>query len=514
MNDASRPERRTAETQQPPRLSKSRFISGMQCRLRLWYACYEPKLATPPDAALQAIFARGHEVGELAQRRWPGGALVEAGPRQVDQAVARTRELLADTSLPALYEAAFVHRGVLTRVDVLVRNDDGSFDLVEVKSSSRVKEPYDTDVAVQYWILKGEGLPVRRAGVLVLNRDYVYDGVELDLQQLFRFEDLTDECEQRLDEISARVGEFQDMLMAEQPPAIEPGDHCHTPYDCPFWNHCTRNMQFPEHPVTMLPGLTGGRLEGLEAMGVETVEEIPADYNLTTLQQRVRESTLSGRPWVSDGLRDALEEVQWPLHFLDFEAAALAIPRFAGMRPFDALPFQFSCHHQCAPGEALEHSEFLATDTGDPRPALAEALVEALGKRGSIIVYSPYERRTINALIQAVPRLEPQLAALRERLVDLLAIIRRHYYHPGFRGSFSIKQVLPALVPEMSYEGMDIADGQAAGVAWTQMLACEDESRRNRIEQALRDYCRMDSRAMHALLEALLREADRHAATK
>ena len=488
----------------PPRLSKSRFISGRQCELKLWYDCYQRDLAAQPDEALQAIFAAGHEVGELAQQRWPGGVPVEGEHWDVDRALEQTDALLRDSSVPAIYEAAILHRGVLTRVDVLVRNEDGSWDLVEVKSSARVKEPYDTDVAVQYWILHGAGLKVRRAGVLTLNRDYVYPGGELDLQQLFRFHDLTEGCRARLGEMEQGVVRFQAMLAEPEPPAISIGEHCHTPYECPYWDHCTRDMIFPEQPIELLPGLTGARRDGLVAAGASELADIPDGYSLTVMQKRVLQSTLDNQPWVSRGLRAALEEVQWPLHFLDFEAAPLAIPQQPGMRPFDPLPFQFSCHHQDAEGGSLRHSEFLATDQDDPREPLARALLAALGERGSIIVYSSYEARTIGLLAEALPHYAVPLHALRERLVDLLAIIRKHFYHPDFRGSFSIKAVLPALVESFSYADLMVADGRAAANVWRQLVISDDPALRARLDRALREYCEMDSLAMVRVREALL----------
>lgn len=490
-------------TRQTPRLSKTRFISGCQCPLKLWFDINQPSLAGEADEARLALFAAGHTVGDLAQERWPGGVLVDAGPRERARAIAHTQSLLDNPSVPAIYEACIVHRNVLTRADILVRTRSGAWDLVEVKRSTRVKPPFDTDVALQYWILRGAGLPVRRAGLLVLNRDYVYPGGEYDLQKLFRFEDLTEQCEQRLEEIGEKVTELHTMLAAPEPPDITVGEHCYTPYECDHLPHCSRDLVVPEHPITLLPNLKGWRLQGLVDQGVDEVEDIPDDYELTATQERVRDCITSGRPWISPGLREALEDVEWPLHFLDFEAVSLDLPRFAGMRPFDQLPFQFSCHSQSQPGGELVHHEFLAEDGSDPRRPLAQALLDAVGDQGSIVVYSAYEKRTIRTLADWLPDLAERLLPLCDRLVDLLQIIRSHYCHPGFKGSYSIKQVLPVLVPEMSYSGMQIADGQAAGWGWLQMLEAETQQERDQLRTALLAYCGQDSLAMARLLDRL-----------
>lgn len=486
-------------------LSKSRFISGYQCHLRLWYDTHRRDLARPPDEALQAIFDVGHRVGELAQRRWPGGGLVGGPYWEIERAVVTTSELMADPAVPAIYEAAIVHEGALTRVDILARAPDGAWDLIEVKSSTRVKEPIDTDVALQYWILIGSGLSVRRAGVLVLNREYVYPGGEYDVDQLFRFEDLTEACQARTGEIAERVQEYRQVMRRRQPPDIGIGPHCHTPYECPYWEHCARDIEFPESSIDILPRLRAGHREQLEASGVEEISEVPEDFPLNRLQERVRESTVSGEPWISPSLKSELEGVEWPLSFLDFEAAGPALPRYPGTRPYEAIPFQFSCHVQSEPGGELIHHEYLNTDGSDPRRELALSLLEALGEKGSIIVYSGYEARMINALAKWLPDLSSKLLALKPRLFDLLPVIRNHYYHPDFRGSFSIKAVLPALSDDMAYDNMAISDGRAAAGAWEQGTAGESNALSNETARNLRAYCRQDSLAMVRLREYLLR---------
>lgn len=491
----------------PATLSKTRFLSGCQCPLKLWFDIHEPRLAPPPDEALKAVFQTGRRVGELARRRWPGGILVHGVPGRPDAAFERTRALMDDPAVPAIYEAAVAHGGAMTRVDVLARAPGGAWDLVEVKSGTRVKEPHDLDVAVQYWVLRGAGLDVRRAGVLVLNREYVYPGGELDLDALFRFEDLSEGVEARLGDIDSKVAELHAVAARDEPPDIPIGEHCFTPYDCPYFAHCSRDVVFPEHPIDVLPHLKGWRREGLETQGIEAVEDIPDDYDLTEAQARVRECIVSGRPWRSAGLRDALEAVDWPLRALDFEAANIAVPRYAGTRPYDAIPFQFSCHVQPAPGGGIEHREFLAEDDGDPREALARALLDAAGKGGSILVYSGYESRVIGDLAAWLPHLADDLLALRPRLVDLLKILERHYCHPDFGGSYSIKAVLPVLVPDMSYEDMAVADGRAAGRAWMRLVDTPDWVEKQELTEALLDYCRQDSLAMLKLREALLAAA-------
>ena len=235
-----------------PRLSKSRYISGAQCYLRLWYDTYARDLAHAPGEAMQAIFDNGHEVGEMARRRFPGGLLVAHDYRHVPEALEETRQIIAAGSAPALFEAAFEHERVLVRADVIERLPDGGWRLVEVKSTTRLKEVFLLDVAVQLRVLRGAGLDVREAAVLTLDRDYVYDGVRLDIHALFKLHPVFDEASALLDSVDTGVQEMLAMLSAPAAPDIAPGDHCFTPYPCSYYAHCTRDHVSPDNGIDAL----------------------------------------------------------------------------------------------------------------------------------------------------------------------------------------------------------------------------------------------------------------------
>jgi len=477
-------------------------MAGLQCTLKLYNDVYRRELATPWSDTQLAIFERGTAIGELACQRYPGGQLVGFKPWERAEALAETDRLMSDRSVPAIYEAAIEHQGVFVRVDILVRNGDG-WDLVEVKASTTPdKEAFLEDVAIQHWVLTGAGLKVRRAGVLVLNREYVYPGGDYDLDELFVFGDATEYCLAEHERIGQQVAEFHGVLASEQPPGIPIGDHCFAPYDCPYYASCTAGMSFPDHPISELYRLTGKRRDRLVDMGIETIEEIPESFELTATQERMRQAVLEGRPWQSSRLGHELDEAAGPLHFLDFEAWMPALPPYPGMSPFQATPFQFSVHVESADG-GLVHREYLHEENSDPRRPLAEALLEAMGDAGSIVVYSSYERTMINALAAALPDLEHDLRALNERLWDLLPVIRNHYYHPQFHGSFSIKKVLPVLVPGQDWSELEISEGQAAALAYEQALSERDSKARERIFEALRAYCAQDTHAMVGLMEKL-----------
>jgi predicted RecB family nuclease len=473
-------------------LSKSRFLAGQQCDLRLWYAVNERHLASPPGAVQESLFATGTAVGELARARFPGGVLIDDDHMHGAEAVAATTRVLDDGAVPAIYEGGFEFEGVLVRVDVLVRRADGGWNLVEVKSGTRVKEEHDLDVAIQVWVLRGAGVDVRCAGVVVLNRDYEWSGGDYDLDTMFQLHDRTTLVEGALPEISSEVARLHSMLAGDDGPRVVPGPQCHTPYECPFFEHCSKDLVEPQWPLSVLPSLKGRRLQELEAMGLEDVREVPDDFALTPIQGVVRAAVLTGTEQIHGDLAAALSEVVYPVHYLDFESANPALPRWPGTHPYDAIPFQFSIHTQQRDG-TVEHSQYLHADPSDPRERLAVAMIEALGHSGSIVVYSSYEQTVIKALARALPDLASRLEDLVPRIFDLLPVVRGNYYHPGFMGSFSMKSVLPVLVPELSYDDLEIGEGSLAAMRYLQALDSGNDVSREAIFTALREYCGRDT---------------------
>ena len=277
-----------------PSLSKSRFQHGLQCLKRLYLESYRRDLADTVSAGQQAIFDSGTAVGELARQRFPRGILVDESHLDHQRAVETTRALVDDSSVSSIYEAGFTFEGIRTRIDVLERNEDGTFDLIEVKSTASVKPEHYTDVAIQLYVVEGSGIPVNRASLMHLNRDYVYQGGEHSLQELFALEDVTTAARSFVDNAAVnKLNEMWSVLEMEDEPDIDVGSHCNRPHRCSFYEHCHRDLV--------------------------------VDY---------------GRPYVNDGLASALSEIQFPAAFLDFETVNPAIPVYAGNQalPGDTIP--------------------------------------------------------------------------------------------------------------------------------------------------------------------------------
>jgi hypothetical protein len=316
-----------------PRLSKSKYLAGLQCHKRLYLEVHSPELASEIDEGTQARFDAGTEVGVLARGCYPGGVLVDAEHFKVAQGVKRTAELLADPRVPAIYEAFVQFDNVLVRADILERAPRNRWRLIEVKSTSQVKEEHLDDLAIQSYVLTGAGLRLNANLLMHINTDYLYPGGDLDLGQLFISQDVTCEVAALQPEIPGRLAEMRRVLAASTPPRIEPDDHCQDPYECPFWAHCTEAK--PWRWVFYLPG-SRRAFQELTALGVQTIDEIPPGFPLTEIQRRVKDNL----QWIGPGLGAALETAKYPVHHLDFETLGSAIPLYPNTRPYQPIPFQ------------------------------------------------------------------------------------------------------------------------------------------------------------------------------
>jgi predicted RecB family nuclease len=487
------------------RISKSRFVAGCQCLKRLYWQVHEPELGAEPDAATEAIIEQGREVGLLARQLFPGG--VEVGSEGgLDQAIRTTRELVANCEVPAIFEGVFEHDGVLVRVDVLHRRGDGCLRLIEVKSSASLKEEHLDDVAIQYRVLSRCGLDVGSCCLAHVNRSFVFRGGSVDPWRFFRIRNVTRQVAKLQPKLTFQLRAAFTLLSMPTAPDIKPGSHCTAPVVCEFYDRC--NPPIPDDHIGYLPRLHASAEEALEELGVELIHDIPDDFPLSERQRLACTSVQTGEPWFNPELGVALESLRYPLYFMDFESVNPAVPRFSGMRPYDQLPFQFSVHVLREPGAEVEHHEFLATDTNDPRREFITSLCSALGKSGCIVVYSVFESQRLSELGACLPEFAERIEAIQGRLFDLLPVVRNHVYHPAFAGSYSLKAVLPALVPEMSYESMDVSNGQDAGLAWECLVrGALDRADRERIRKALLDYCGQDTMALVRLLDKLKLEA-------
>lgn len=453
-----------------------------------------PELAA--DDRLQAILTRGQRIGELARAQVPGGVLIDLPHHEIEGRVAATALALADGAR-AVYEASFLEDGVFVAVDILERRGE-SFVLVEVKSSLGVKEQHLADVAVQMHVVRRAGLTVKRAEVMHLNRECLYP----DLSNLFVREDVTSLVRPALRAVPKQVASLAAALAGPLPDAPT-GPHCKAPYACPFLDRCWPPL--PDHHVSTLYRIRAKQVGELLADGIETLHDLPPGFAESGPVARQIRSVRASEVVVERGLRPKLAALRPPIAFLDFETVSPAIPVWPGCRPYGQVPVQFSCHLLKRSG--LEHHAWLAEGPYDPRVEFARAVISACAEARTVLVYhAPFERGCIDALADSLPHLRADLAGLSERIRDLLPIVRDHVYHPDFGGSFSLKDVLPALVPGLGYGDLGIQDGHSASMALEALLLDADALRSPERETLRRDllrYCERDTLALVKIHERL-----------
>jgi len=483
-----------------PRLSKSRYLSGLQCARRLWYEVNAYGEIPPYDAAALERFEQGHEVGRLAQRLFPGGVEIARGAQPWAPIVAATQRAMA-ARIP-VYEAAFVHDGGACRVDILAPVDGGQWDLLEVKSSTEAKEVHFEDLAFQTWVARGAGVAVRRSCLVRIDTTYVRQGA-LEPERLFAIEDLTEKLEPRLALVPSELARQQAIAARPAAPEIPIGPHCASPHACPLMPVCWRDVPEPS-VLDLVRG--GAKAWDLYRQGVRTVAAIPPGVELSPLQRIQVEAARTGAPRIDrPALAAFLDRLVYPVHFLDFEAIQVALPPFDGTRPWQQIPFQYSLHVVDAPGAPPRASAFLADEAGDPRPALLVSLGAALGPHGSIVAYHDrFERERLDEAGEAFPEHHAWIESVLSRFVDLIEPFRRfHYYHPEQNGSASLKAVLP-LLGARGYDHLEVREGTVAAREFLRLRAgCVEPAERERIRSALLDYCGRDTEGLVEIVDAL-----------
>lgn len=475
----------------PHRLSKSRMISGIQCEKRLWLETHRRDLLEVSPAQ-QMLFDTGHRVGEVAQSLFPGGWLVRHDT-DLAEAIRETHDVLNTEPERPIFEATFNHDDVLVRCDILVP-EAGGLRMIEVKAATSVKEYHLWDCAIQNWVLSGAGLKLGRIELAHIDTAFVYPGGQ-DYNGLFHFEDVGAQIGLFADKVPRWSERFKAVLAGGEPD-IAVGPQCSDPFDCPFIGYC--RPKGPEYPVAGLPGARAELIGQLKANGYADIRDIPAGVLTNDRQEWVRRVTVSGAPDVDPGLGKHLGTLPYPRYYLDFETAGPAVPIWPGTRPYqNRIPFQWSCHIEAQPG-CLGHADFLDLTGENPTRPCAEALIAALGDTGPVFVYSSFEKTVLSALAEFHPDLQPALEALKNRLVDLLPLVKAHYYHPDMHGSWSIKSVLPTVAPDLNYDALEeVHDGTGAQAAYYEAIELPDGTpRKEAVRKNLLKYCEMDSLAM------------------
>ncbi len=440
-------------------LSKSKYLNGLQCHRYLWLLFNDKDKVPQPDASTQHVFDEGHRIGELAKRLFPDG--IDISSEDFIGNLNKTKELLS-VNRP-LFEPGFYVDGYFARLDILNPVGDGTWDIYEVKGSTTVKDVNIHDVSFQRHCAQKAGLSIRKCHIVHINNQYVKNG-DIDPQELFAVEDITEQVDEIAGGVEGRSEEMWEIIASPTCPDIGIGPHCSDPYDCPVtW--CRECL--PEHNIFNLHR-GGNKCFDMFNQGIFFVKDIPADIKLSAIQQIQKTCEIDEQPHIDkEAIQEFIDSLQYPLYYLDFETFNPAIPIYEGTRPYQKVPFQFSLHIVSSLGAEPEYYGFLGDGTEDTRPAFLAELKGVLGGRGNIVVYNQsFEKGVLAELGEAFPDYAVWVREICARVVDLYAPFRSFsYYHPKQQGSASIKKVLPVLTGK-GYTGLNISKGDDASLAF------------------------------------------------
>ena len=484
-------------------LSKTRFIKGLQCLKALYLDRHHPEMRGEIPEFTQALLAAGIQVGLVARQLFPGGVTIPYEGLSGEEQLFKTQESIRQGAV-TLYEAAFRTDDVFIKADILTRRE-GGWAFYEVKASSNMKEHYLNDVALQHYVIAGSGLSLQKASLVHINTQYVRCG-DIELEKLFSMEDLTERVQEKKNFVREQIVAMRGILSSNETPDIDIGDHCNTPYDCEFKAYCWRHV--PPDSVFDLRG-RGVRAADLYRQGMVHLGDIPLGI-LKGPQRMQVEAFLEKKEFINQGeVKAFLNSLWYPRCFLDFETFQNALPPFDGTRPYQQIPFQYSLHVLGKKGEEVRHFEFLAEPGRDPRKEFLETLLSNIPSGACVLAFNAsYEKMILEALMEWYPEYRIEVEALVKNVIDLAEPFRKRFlYRWQMRGSSSLKDILPAMVPEMSYANLEIHDGAMASQGYHKMNQIKDPEELEKVRTALREYCRLDSLSLVKILEEMERIA-------
>jgi hypothetical protein len=450
----------------------------------------------------KAIFQRGTNVGILAQQLFLGG--VDTSPKNQfnysNCLKKTTKEIKAGSK--KIYEAGFQFNEVLSIADIIVK-DKNSWKVYEVKSSTSISETYLNDAALQYYVLSNSGLNIKDFSIIYINNQYVRQG-ELDINSLFVIESVIEQVLALQEYVLENVERLKKILIKKKMPDIDIGEHCHNPYTCGFFNYCRKHI--PENSIFDFSGMHLAKKYDLYRDGIINLDDVPDDYSLSKKNKLQLDVHKSSKPAVDkEAIDNFLSDLNYPLFFMDFETFQPAVPLFDNSRPYQQIPFQYSIHLKERKSNELKHFEFLAEAGEDPRIKFIEGLLNDTEGEGSIVVYNKaFEITRLKEIARDFPKYADEIEKLILRIKDLMIPFQRKYYYaPEMKGSYSIKAVLPSLVPDLSYDELDINEGGLASIAYESLQSETDLIYIAEIKEQLLEYCKLDTLAMVRILEKL-----------
>jgi len=487
----------------PISLSKSTLLRSIQCQKSLFLYKNFYNLRDKPDKETQRRFNRGHQVGFLARELFPGGKDVSPpNPFSYDQSVKAT-QVLTEQQFPVIYEASFRYQGITVALDILVCRE-GKWYGYEVKSSVKISPTYLQDATIQYLVITRSGLPLSGFSLITVNNNYTRQG-PVDIQSLFRITNVAGEIDERIPFVESAINDAVNTLTHPEMPDLPIGPQCYKPYLCDYksycWDHIPKNSIFESAAFSLTEKFS------LYQQGMILPADIPTDMSLPSRQRTLLETEQLGKAFLEEEpLRQFLARVQYPVCFFDLEAAQHAVPPYDGVRPYQAIPFQYSVIRLEKEGADPQRFDFLAPAGADGRSVFVEQFLADTKDAASILVFNELlEAGQLRSLSALFPEYGEMLRDRLSRMVDMETPFKQlWYYHPAQKGGFSMKAILPVLAPKFHYGDLKISDGFEAMALYEQLHEMPEEEKMG-WEVALKDYCHMDTYGLLQVWQALKR---------
>lgn len=466
------------------KLTKTDFIAYIDAPMHLWAMKHNKLTEHEIGVFLQHLFEQGYEVEEYAEK-------------YINEVLAKrynSKEngvIFQPTSEDGMFQA---------RTDALFLNPEtDKWDMYEIKSTNDISKQHKYDATFQYLVFSKE-YEIGDVHILHLNKEYYRKG-DLDLKELFKATNVNEDIEKLKDEVHQLRHDALEIMQLDYSSEVQT---CIKPKDCPCMGLCHKND--PEYSIYEISGFSGSpkKVRELESLGIKSIYDIPSAFDLAPTYRRQVDVAQSRQVYIDkDYIQNDLNGIEYPIYFIDYESFNPAIPMYDGYKPYDQMPFQWSLHIQREKGGELEHYEFIETEAIDPIPNFLKALKEVMGDTGAIIVWNKsFEGKQNERMGEIHPEYKVFCENMNSRLYDLMDIFQKGYYaDPVCKGSYSIKKILPALVPDLSYRDMDIGDGATAMTSWYELVYDDGDSS---IKDNLLKYCELDTWAMVKIYEELI----------
>ncbi len=486
-------------------LTKTKITSGIQCEKKLWYDFHEPKNTND-----NFIFHIGNRFGKVIRDNY-GKGLDLSNIKDTKIALRETNKAILSMDTNIIYEAAFLYLDTLIRIDVLIREKD-CWQLLEAKSSTKLKDEHIPDIAIQSFIVKSCGINLTKIKLIHINPDFIYKGDE-NYKNLIKEIDVTEAVCLREEGVLNHINNFRKFGQKNfSCPKVEIGDHCKKPHDCDYQDRCKfLKPKSDKVSYEILPNKPKKLVKYCIENKIKTLEDVPTG-KLSDKHRIIQTAHKNNKEWINGELKAELNKYNWPFYFIDFETINQGVPIINDTKPYDQLPFQWSVHKWDAPDDELKLSDsksFLDFDSQDIELKFIESLLSETGDKGTVFAHNAATE--INVLKRLKKKeickhLTSKIDALISRIEDTLSMVKKNFYHPIMSGSYKIKKIIKCIPTSFSYEEEgSVKDGTEAQLSW---FICTDPNTKKKEKpkqiELLEEYCAKDTLALYYLIKYLI----------